>query len=127
MICYIDIPTYIIRSDDFFSTLFFNAISDLSDLYASPYFGPLAVITLFVFVDIFLMVFFVGETNKKSYPRVGRPPVRHHHAARGQHYHGHHGGHGGHYGGVGRMGDAEGEEIDELQRLESLVFYTKIT
>jgi len=98
-----------------------NGDINLSDLYASPYFGPLAIITLFVFVDVFLMVFFVGETNKNR-RRAGayyRPPVphkRHHHAARGHHYRHHRQPYYG--GGVGRMGDAEGEEIDELQSLD---------
>merc|ERR1712141_404406 len=99
-----------------------NGDINLSDLYASPYFGPLAIITLFVFVDVFLMVFFVGETNKNKRRAGGyyRPPVphkRHHHAARGHHYR-HHRQQPYYGGGVGRMGDAEGEEIDELQSLD---------
>merc|ERR550525_905593 len=59
---------------------------NLSDLYASPYFGPLGIITLFVFVDIFLMIAMVGETQQKR--RVFSPsrPQRHNHVARGHHY-----------------------------------------
>ena len=77
------------------------------------------IITLFVFVDIFLMIAMVGETQQKR--RVFSPPrpQRHNHVARGHHYR--HGQHPYYGGGIGRMGDAEGEdEIDELQRLESI-------
>jgi len=90
---------------------------NLSDLYASPYFGPLLLITLFVFVDFFLMIAMVGETQQKR--RVFSPsrPQRHNHAARGHHYR--QGQHPYYGGGIGRMGDAEGEdEIDELQSLD---------
>ena len=88
----------------------FQSISDLSELYNSNLAGPFALIAFGVFIDLLLMVFYVGE-SKNNRRRGYKPQKRHHHHYRGRHYRT------GPYGNIGRMGDVPDYE-NESQRLD---------
>lgn len=92
-----------------------NFVTDLSEYWNSALFPTVVVISLLIVADIFVSVFYMGESARqrrrlisaKNYYRrrnFGAPKTRH----------GHH-----HHHAIGRMGySEEAENTDEYQRSE---------
>ena len=105
---------YIFRSSEFSPSFLF--ITDLSEYWNSALFPTIVVISLLIVADIFISVFYMGESARqrrrlyslRNYYRrrnFGAPKTRH----------GHH-----HHHAIGRMGYSEeaAENPDEYQRSE---------